>query len=375
MYIGVRRLILNIEPPVSSIDFNIPFDSPKFDEDDFENLCADLFEQEFGIGFHRYGTKGNAQYGIDLISDIGADGYYLAVQCKHVKKFSSSEVDKEINKFESMPLPIKKIYFVATCPINSNTVNHCHQKADLIDEPLESIETWDRNYICRKIKKYPDIVGTYFGLQWRDHLFPNLNENNQRKREEELTTELKNMKKRYSLLHAKFTENTQIYNGAEIEIKPISNGYLRDKHDVIKFYGDVASNRGFCLKYSVSFNVDDVKSARTMFSIILSPEDAVDLEAVLLMDMKQQASKSTYYSHDVLLTHIDGPTPMISFPSKDMTLMLARNSDYHKLLECVEKYLDNYKDVALSARRYRTIKDIDGKIPKLNSLFFQMKII
>lgn len=103
---------MNCRPPVASLDFDLPFDSEKFNENDFENLCAELFEEEFGIRFHRYGTKGNSQFGIDLLSDKGKDGFYIAVQCKHVKKFSSCDVDEELIKFKDIPLPIKEIYFL-----------------------------------------------------------------------------------------------------------------------------------------------------------------------------------------------------------------------------------------------------------------------
>lgn len=222
----------------------------------------------------------------------------------------------------------------------------------------------------QKNKKHPNIIGTYFGVLWRDTLFPNLDEHYQRQRAELLTKELSAVKQEYNLLSHITKESEHTYSGATIEIKPVVEGYVRDKAGVAQFHGDFPSNRGFCLKYSVSFDVNNTDMARTMFSIVLSPEDAVDLEAVLLMDIKKQASRSTYYSHDVLLTHIQGATPMISLLSKDLTFMLARNSDYHLLLTYVEAYLNKYKDVALSARRYRTLKEVSEDTPKLDCLLF-----
>lgn len=360
---------MSFRPPVSSFDFDLPFDSAKFNEDDFENLCADLFEEEFGIRFHRYGTKGNSQFGIDLLSDKGKDGLYIAVQCKHVKVFSPCDVDVELNKFKDIPLPIKEIYFSSTCKISTTTVNYCHEQAEIISEPLKTIHTWDLNFNCRMIKKYPNIVGTYFGLQWRDYLFPNLNEHNERQRAEELTKKLNDSKNKYNLLSTIFAEKDQSYTGALIELKPILEGYYKEEGDIKNFYGDLPSNRGFCLKYSVSFDPNDNGTARTMFSMLLTPEDAVDLEAVLLMDMKKQASHYTYYSHDILLTHMQGPTPMISILSKDLSFMFAKNSDYQILLKYIETYLNKYEDIALSARRYRALQTIEKDIPDLNSWF------
>lgn len=217
------------------------------------------------------------------------------------------------------------------------------------------------------IKKYPNIIGTYFGLQWRDNIFPNLNEHNERQRAEKLTEKLNESKKKYNLLATIFTEKDQTYSGASIELKPILEGYYKGKDYDTNFHGDIPSNLGFCLKYSVSFDLNDNNTARTMFSMRLTPEDAVDLEVVLLMDMKKQVSLSTYYSHDILLTHMQGSTPMISILSKDLSFMFANNSDYQILLKYVENYLDEYEDIALSARRYRAFQTIEKDMPDLNS--------
>lgn len=365
---------MTITPPVSPVDFNVPFHSSKFDQDDFEDLCAELFEKEFGVGFHRYGTKGNAQFGIDLLSDEGDDGFYIAVQCKHVGRFSSSHVDKELKKLEGIPLPIKKLYFSATCSISAATINYCYEQSKSSRISLSSIGIWEEKYICQRIKRYPDIVATYFGLQWRDYLFPNLPEYYHKELGEELARELTEIKRKYHMLSILSGEKEQQNLGVSIELKPFVEGYLRGKDGVAQFYGDCPTDRGFCLKYSVSIDTNKGNKVNTMLSVVLSPEDAVDLEAVLLMDLNERSSRSTYFSHDVFLTHISGSTPMLSFPTKDIAFMLARNSDYHQLLKHVEKYLDNYKDIALSARRYRSLKAINEEIPKINCLLFQMKI-
>ena len=352
---------MNFHSPVNSLDFDFPYESPKFNDEDFENLSAELFEEEFGIRFHRYGTKGNIQFGIDLLSDKGKDGFFIAVQCKHVQKFSSSDVDAELEKLKNIPLQIKEIYFSATCKISTKTVNYCHEQSEIIDGALNKIQTWDRDYNNRIIKKYPDIIGTYFGSQWRDNIFPNLNEHNERQRAEKLNNELVEFKQKYNLLSTILSEKDQVYSGASIELKPVLEGYFSGDNDNNNFHGDISSGRGFCLKYSVSFDLNDDNTTRTMFSVLLSPEDAIDLEAVLIMDMKKQASHSTYFSHDILLTHMQGPTPLISILSRDFSFMFAKNSDYQILLKYVESYLNKNEDISLSSRRYRTLKSVEEK--------------
>lgn len=356
-----------IEPPLTPLDLALPFDSPKFNDIDFENLCSELFEEEFGIGFQKYGVKGNSQHGIDLLSEKGSDGYFIAIQCKKVSSFSAADVDKEIKKFKQSTLPIKKLIFAVTCKVTTKTFDAVNSyPADL----NISVAIWSGEFLSRKIKQSPDLVMSYFGQHWRNHYFPNLNEFSERKRAERLTEELIKIKRSHSLLATRVRDHDQDFLLTRIELKPDLEGYFKDKEGVAQLHGYCKSPRGFSFRYSIACEStrDSGNLHTTMVSMILSPEDAVDLEAVLIMDLFKPASISTYYSHDVLLTHISGETPLISFLSRDISFRMARNVDYHQLLVLLEDYLNSYSDIGLSARRYRSLKEAGVDVPKFNLL-------
>ena len=68
------------------------------------------------------------------------------------------------------------------------------------------------------------------------------------------------------------------------------------------------------------------------------------------MDRTAPASVSTDYCRETLLTHIDGPTPIISFPTQNIAFHLADSRGYDSLPMMTSRYLDRYEDVALLAR-------------------------
>lgn len=355
------------EPPLTPLDLELPFGSSKFNDKDFESLCCDLFEEELGIGFQLYGVKGNSQDGIDLLSEKGSDGYSIAIQCKKVSSFSAVDLDKEVKKFQKSTLLIKELIFAVTCKVTTRTIDAIDScSADL----KIRISIWSGEFLSRKIKKYPDLVMSYFGQHWRDHYFPNLNEFSERKRAEKLTEEIIEIKRSRALLATRIRDHDQEFLLTRIELKPDLEGYFKDKEGVALLHGYCKSLRGFSFRYSIACESarDSGNLHTTMVSMILSPEDAVDLEVVLIMDLFKPASVSTFYSHDVLLTHISGETPLISFLSRDISFRMARNVDYHKLLELLEDYLNRFSDIGLSARRYRSLKEAGVDVPKFNLL-------
>jgi hypothetical protein len=163
----------------------------------------------------------------------------------------------------------------------------------------------------------------------------------------------------------KLSCNTDLTTGLE--------GYFKTDRNTIDFHGESPSRRGFSFKYSVSLGPDPADGLRLMLSVAISPDDAVDLEAVLIMDQREPASASTYYSHDIFLTHIAGSCPMISLPSCGFSFMLAYQEEYNKLTKMVGRYLDSLEDSALAARRERTLRFIAGGVPKTRALLVQFQ--
>ncbi len=198
----------------------------------------------------------------------------------------------------------------------------------------------------------------------------------------EITSNINQIKKKLGIELSTQQTQTSNFSVTEIKLQPIAEGYFKKQDNTVSFHGDSYSDRGFCFKYSIKLDRHDLKSipgngnpAMSMISIVLQPEDAVDLESVLIMDLNEPATTSTYYSHDVLLTHISGPCPMISFPSKDYSFMFVQEIEYHKLLTLVTNYLDGYKDVSLAARRERALEHIKKGVPKHRGLLLEFKYV
>jgi hypothetical protein len=356
--------------PIHSTDYSLPFNSYSVNSRDFEELCAELFELEFGIRFGKYGRSGDKQRGIDLISESQRDSGYIAVQCKKVKSFGPSDLLREIGKITELPFPVSALYFAVSCDVSSQVRDLClrlPKTARTASGEIGAIHIWDGERLSRLIRKYPRLVGSYFGLQWRDHLFPHLKKEETNERLGEITQKVDDVKRLLEIqVSAKADSITEGQEASrEFRLSPLLEGYFRSADGVATFHGDCPSEKGLSLKYEAlmtdqapSPDAMAESSGRVMFAMVLSPEEAIDLECVLLMDKNQKASRSTYYCRDVVLTHIDGPAPMISIPSRDMSFMFARDSDYLHLLGMVERYLDNSDDADLSARRERTLRGI-----------------
>ena len=142
-------------PPLSVADFSLPFLSRRFNDGDFEELCADLFQQELGLRFFNYGRKGDSQHGIDLISETPQDTHH-GVQCKRVKEFKPFDLRTEIGKLQSLPLRLSHLYFAVACDVSSEVRNECAAQQNVARTskgPIPRIELWDRSFLSRSINR------------------------------------------------------------------------------------------------------------------------------------------------------------------------------------------------------------------------------
>jgi hypothetical protein len=356
--------------PVLVKDPILPFLSERFNDRDFEELCADLFQQEIGTRFFNYGRKGDAQCGIDLISEGTPGSYRHAIQCKRVGEFRPSDLRREVDKLRDLPFHIDCLYFAVACNVSPEVRNECKRQENVACTsfgPIRSIELWDLPFLSRTIRKYPNLVGSYFGLQWRDHFFPELSQADIQRNLIEIVAAVQEVKERLCLDIPQRDGSLRPISGGTQLSKGLE-GYFKTDENMICFHGDGTSRTGFSFKYSVGVGPASVDGSRPMFSLTISPDDAVDLEAVLIMDQREPASVSTYYSHDIFLTHISGPCPIVSLPSVGFSFMLCCPEEYDKLAVMVDEYLDTFKDSALAARRERTLRFIAGGVPKTGSL-------
>jgi len=164
----------HVPPPLAVSDRNLPFDSPRFSDSDFEDMCAQLFGRELNIRFAKYGRPGDSQRGIDLLSDP-VSGKSYAVQCKKVTSFVPSDLKLEIAKLRELPHPISTLFFALGCPASTGVRDVCASELSTAvtqTGPISSIQVWDRGDLARAFERHPDLVSSFFGLEWRNHLFP-----------------------------------------------------------------------------------------------------------------------------------------------------------------------------------------------------------
>lgn len=134
----------------------------------FQEMCQDLFEAEASISTcNIYGTRGQKQYGVDLISSR-ADGDGIEVgQCKCYEKFSTSNISEASEDFFSYwdrwsNKRIQRFILFVACNLDSR------QHQDEIIRQRELFlrygivyETWSGSTIRNRLQTHPEIVRTY----------------------------------------------------------------------------------------------------------------------------------------------------------------------------------------------------------------------
>jgi hypothetical protein len=244
--------------------------------------------------------------------------------------------------------------------------------------PVPHIELWDSTFLTRLLKRYPNLVGSYFGTQLRDHLFPNLSDADMRNNLSEIRELVEDIKMSLHLSDKK--QDIPIAAASGLPMGLLSShiirgveGYFKDDQDLVQFHGDSPHSKYFSFKYSTKFTAAERLPITTMLSIALTPEEAIDIEAILVMDHQNPVSTSTYWSHDIFITHISGPSHMISLPSRGVSFMFACDSNYDELRSMVSRFLDNFADSAVAARRERVLQSIAGGVPLTRALLLQFK--
>jgi tetratricopeptide (TPR) repeat protein len=154
-----------MKPPMRH-DLSPPF--YELGEDIFENLCRDLFcEQQTIETCERYGTRGQAQHGIDLLAYCVDPKERQVGQCKCYKKFTPADIKKASKIFLDNEKKWKKwnvkrfILFVA-CEM-STTQHHeqIRKEKGRFKKRGIKYEAWSSPILRQKLRPYPAIVANY----------------------------------------------------------------------------------------------------------------------------------------------------------------------------------------------------------------------
>ncbi len=135
----------------------------------FEELCADTFQEEFqDYALVRHGRQGQAQDGVDIVAHQGVL-WPIGVQCKKksrwpVKKVTTHDLDVEVAKAKKFIPALKVFYVVSTAPddvplqAHVRILNVLHKK-----QKLFKIVVIGWAELQRRATKHHNVAAKHFG--------------------------------------------------------------------------------------------------------------------------------------------------------------------------------------------------------------------
>jgi hypothetical protein len=137
--------------------------------DQFEELCADTFQEEWqDSSLVRHGRAGQRQHGVDIVGRDGAN-WPVAIQCKRksvwpVSKVTTDELDKEVEKAKGFSPTLNTFYLVSTAPDDELLQKHArliterHQKERLF---VVAVIGWGE--LVRRATRHTHVASKHFG--------------------------------------------------------------------------------------------------------------------------------------------------------------------------------------------------------------------
>jgi hypothetical protein len=157
------------DPPVDTAGQVLPFGELAWE--DFERLCYRLARDDGEPErVAQFGTKGQAQSGIDIYSRQ-SDGTYVTYQCKRYASFREGDIEQAIATFESGPWSASSTRFVLC--ISASTIRT--QLAGAIESaamrlrarhPPVNLDVWDAEELAVRLRRHPELVREFFGPAW-----------------------------------------------------------------------------------------------------------------------------------------------------------------------------------------------------------------
>jgi hypothetical protein len=144
------------------------FAPPRYWEQ-FEELCADVFQSQFGdAALVRHGRAGQAQHGIDILARNGAI-YPIGLQCKKksqwpVRNLTKADITAAINEASKFQPALKEFYILTTAPDDATLQTHVvtlNQKRE--SEGLFPIVVLGWGEIVRRAVSDSDVANKHFG--------------------------------------------------------------------------------------------------------------------------------------------------------------------------------------------------------------------
>ncbi len=164
LYTPVQTII---DPPINTNSQELPLE--KLSWEDFEKLCLAIVQVDFPISdCEIYGTKGQAQEGIDIYARK-SNGRYNTYQCKRYQEFDLGDLNKAIEYFKTKKFYnlSDSIYLCTSCKWSKTQVqDRLEELRTELEKADIALVKWDKIQLSRILKSQPQIVFDFFGLEW-----------------------------------------------------------------------------------------------------------------------------------------------------------------------------------------------------------------
>jgi hypothetical protein len=156
-----------VAPPVRTAPSVLPLGQLAWE--DFERLCVRLAALEGDPEFcHLYGTRGQAQQGIDLYART-TDGKYTTYQAKRYEVLERSDISAAVKTFLDGSWKSRSIRFVF-CTTASATRTELLEEVEAQSKVLRAngiaFDVWDEERLSARLKSQPQLVLDFFGRAW-----------------------------------------------------------------------------------------------------------------------------------------------------------------------------------------------------------------
>ena len=150
----------------------------EMDEFTFQEMCCALLEQEEDVRTCKvYGTRGQPQFGIDLLACNQTQGEHSVGQCKCCKTFPPSDIAKASSDFlkywegKWSKEGVSRYILMVACDVATTQQRdeELRQRAIFAQKGL-AYEIWARNTICNRLRPHRGIISQYIDPEWVDRI-------------------------------------------------------------------------------------------------------------------------------------------------------------------------------------------------------------
>lgn len=160
-----------VDPPAETLSQTLPFNDLSWEN--FERLVLRLARHQGDIAHcSLYGTKGQAQEGLDIIATRSSTGETICIQCKNVSSFGATDISDSVNKFLSGDWADNTSQFILCVSIPLGTTqqqNEIISQQDNLNSRGITYTVWDGSpagILSELLKSHPELVDDFFGRPW-----------------------------------------------------------------------------------------------------------------------------------------------------------------------------------------------------------------